>query len=940
MSNRVAAVLTSFFFSVVTARSVTKPASPNMPFAFVENRGQAASLVRYIGTGPEFKAWFEDHGVVLRHGKTTVKIVFEGRAAPAGVAPQASSVTISGTAISGTGISGTGISGTTISADDPIGARANFLYGNDPRHWQTDLPLFGRIHYAGIWPGVELTYRAEHGRLKAEYLIAPGADVERILLRFDGDPQIQGDGTLRVAGPSGDFVEDKPLLYQSIGGDQRKIAGGFQKVSGGCIGFWTAEYDHTRPLVIDPAILLSGYFGGSSEDNITAIGVDAVNNIVTAGWTSSNNLPASNGARAHYGGSVDAFVASFLPNGGGLNYCTYLGGSGDDRAFGLAIDSARNVYITGWTSSTNFPLIGAIQTRLGGTRDAFVTKLNAAGNALVYSTYLGGSGVDVGYAIALNATNSAVVVGDTTSTNLPVTPKVFQPALAGSQDAFVAMLSPSGSALTFATYLGGSGVDHASSLKVGPIGNIFIGGYTWSNNFPVLNSYQPKSGGGQDGFVTKLHPDGSALYWSTYLGGSGGSVGAPEEVNALCIDLLNNIVVGGTTSSANFPVTAGAFQSNLGGQTDGFISRFTNGGTLVQSTFLGGALSDGITALAVDFHGDPYVTGFTSSQDFPVQQPMQNINAGGMDTFVVKLNNTLSTTIFGTYLGGSGSDQGNAITVDNETSIIVAGQTSSGNFPVAGSLQNYSPTELTSFITKIAPNFTLGTAYGYQGQLAFTADPWRVASYAVSTVFGEATDLPIVGDWTGTGIKRIGIFRNGTWILDTNNDGVIDTGDQTISFGQAGDIPVVGDWRGTGRIALGLFRQGTFILDLSGHLTGVPTGLADASFTFGQAGDIPIVADWNGSGTAKVGVFLNGAWLVDYTGGRVVSGLNRSYTYGQAGDLPVVGDWDSSGNPPKIGIYRSGIWILDYDGDNVLTTPGLNEMLVGFGFAGYTPLVF
>ena len=159
-------------------------------------------------------------------------------------------------------------------------------------------------------------------------------------------------------------------------------------------------------------------------------------------------------------------------------------------------------------------------------------------------------------------------------------------------------------------------------------------------------------------------------------------------------------------------------------------------------------------------------------------------------------------------------------------------------------------------------------------------------------------------------------------------------------FGQAGDIPVVGDWRGTGHIALGLFRQGTFILDLGGHLSGVPTGLKDAKYSFGQGGDIPIVADWSGTGTTKVGVFRNGLWLVDYNGDRVFNGLDRSFVYGQAGDIPVVGDWDSSGNPPKIGIYRAGLWVLDYDGDDVWTVPGLNEMSLGFGFAGNTPLVF
>jgi hypothetical protein len=916
MSIRIVTAIAFLVFSGVAPGSSMGPGSPHMPFSFVENRGQADPSVRYIGTGPEFKAWFKDRGVVLRHGRTTVKILFEGGTASMDAIRRPVTAAI------------------RINAENPIGAKANYIFGSDPRRWQTDLPLYGSIRYAGIWPGVELTYKVDHGRLKAEYLAAAGARVEAILLRFEGDPQIHGDGTLWIHGPSGDFVEDKPLLYQSIRGERKEVAGGFQKSSNGSVGFWTAEYDHTQPLVIDPSILISGYFGGSSEDNITAVAIDSLNNVVTAGWTASSNLPASHGAQSRYAGSVDAFVASFLPNGGSLIYCTYLGGSGDDQALGLALDSARSVYITGFTQSTNFPVVGAFQGHLSGTRDAFVSKLNAAGSALIYSTYLGGSGVDTGYAIAVDPTNSATIVGDTTSTNLPVTSGVFQPKSGGGQDVFVARLPAAGTPLALLTYLGGNGLDHASSVFVAAGQGIKIGGYTWSNNFPTVLPTQPHSGGGQDGFVTRMLPNGQ-INFSTYLGGSG-----TDEVTAIVRDQLSNIIAAGTTSSANFPVTPGAFQTTFGGQTDGFVASFSSEGGLAYSTFLGGALSDGIDAMALDFHGDPYVTGFTSSQDFPVQNPFQNANAGGMDAFVVKLNNTLSSILFGTYLGGSGSDQGNAIAVDSETSIIVAGQTSSGNFPTAGSLQNYSPTILTSFITKIAPNFTLGVAYGYQGQLAFTADPWRVASYVASTVYGEATDLPIIGDWTGSGTKRIGIFRNGTWILDIDGNGVIDSSDKTVAFGQAGDIPVVGDWRGTGQIALGLFRHGTFILDLSGHLSGVPTGLSDATFSFGQAGDIPIVSDWNGSGTAKVGVFLNGVWLVDYTGGRVVSGLNRSYVYGEAGDIPVVGDWDSSGNPPKIGIYRAGLWILDYDGDNMLTVQGLNEMAVGFGFAGYTPLVF
>ena len=361
---------------------------------------------------------------------------------------------------------------------------------------------------------------------------------------------------------------------------------------------------------------------------------------------------------------------------------------------------------------------------------------------------------------------------------------------------------------------------------------------------------------------------------------------------------------------------------------------------LLQSTFLGGALADGINAIALDFHGNPYVTGFTASQDFPVQRPLQNTNPGLMDAFVVKFNPTLSSALFGTYLGGSGSDSGNAIAVDGQTSIFVSGQTSSGDFPVTGNGQNSMPSVLSSFVSKIGASFSMGVAYGVQGQMFFTTDPWHVAAYTQTALFGNATDLPVVGDWDGTGKKRIGAFRNGTWILDMTGNGTMDASNKTVSFGQAGDIPVVGDWRGTGRIALGLFRQGVFILDLSGHLTGVPTGQSDAVFTFGQGGDIPVAADWSGSGTAKVGVFRNGLWMVDYNGDHVYNNLDRSYIYGQAGDIPVVGDWDSSGNPAKIGVFRAGLWILDYDGDNAWTVPYVNEMALGFGFPGQIPVVF
>jgi hypothetical protein len=256
-----------------------------------------------------------------------------------------------------------------------------------------------------------------------------------------------------------------------------------------------------------------------------------------------------------------------------------------------------------------------------------------------------------------------------------------------------------------ASYLGGNGIDHASSVVLGPGNAIYIGGYTWSTNFPVLNPIQAHSGGGQDGFVTKIYQ--TAIVWSTYLGGSGGSNGAPEQVTSMAMDSANRLLVAGTTSSTNFPVTSGVFQSALSGISDGFIVRMGPSGRLLAATYLGGALAENITRAAVDFYGDVYVTGSTSSPDFPVQWPIQATSAGSMDAFIAKLDPTLGRLLFSTYLGGTGSTQANAIAVDNETSIIVAGQTNSPNYPVTGVMQNFLPSYLTSFITKIRPNFTL-----------------------------------------------------------------------------------------------------------------------------------------------------------------------------------------------------------------------------------------
>lgn len=283
--------------------------TPRIPFGFVENRGQAAPSILYIGMGADLKACFDSTGLLVQHGAASVRVEFAASSRNPVIEPL-----------------------------DETGASVNYLRGNDPSRWRTGVPLFGALRYRDVWPGIDILYRGDSGHLTAEYIIAPGADLSRIRLRFDGKANIADDESLTVHNHSGEITEAAPILYQTDStGERNVVAGNFKLLDASTVGF-DAAYDHSKPLVIDPPILFSGYFGGAAQQQITAVAVTWTNQIVVAGWTSSTNLPASNGARTTSGGGVDAFIAAFSPVGGQLIYCTYLGGSGDDRAFGVAVD--------------------------------------------------------------------------------------------------------------------------------------------------------------------------------------------------------------------------------------------------------------------------------------------------------------------------------------------------------------------------------------------------------------------------------------------------------------------------------------------------------------------------------------------------------------------------------------------------------------------------
>jgi roadblock/LC7 domain-containing protein len=403
------------------------------------------------------------------------------------------------------------------------------------------------------------------------------------------------------------------------------------------------------------ALVYSTYLGGSDFDAGHAIAVDASRNVYVTGTTGSADFPVTAGAfQTAIAGSYDVFVTKLNAAGSALVYSTYLGGTNYDEAGGLAVDASRNVYVTGTTVATNFPVTsGALQTALTGFSDAFVTKLNAAGSALVYSTYLGGSDSESAAGIALDTSGNVYVTGGTGSANFPVSSGAFQTAIAGPSGVFVTKVNAAGSALVYSTYLGGSNFDNVSSIALDSSGNVYVTGGTNSADFPVSSgAFQTTLAGASDVFVTKLNATGSALVYSTYLGGSEDENLYGETGYGIAIDSSGNAYIAGTTSSANFPVTADAFQIAYGGYSDAFVTELNAAGSaLVYSTYLGGSYGEIGLGIAVDsVHIDSgdrdsgdhdsvniYITGFTGSSDFPVTSRAFQPSLRTVDAFVTKL---------------------------------------------------------------------------------------------------------------------------------------------------------------------------------------------------------------------------------------------------------------------------------------------------------------
>ncbi|MEK7184151.1 MAG: SBBP repeat-containing protein, partial [Patescibacteria group bacterium] len=591
--------------------------------------------------------------------------------------------------------------------EDELPSKTNYFIGNDQSKWQSNIPNYQAILAENVYPGINLKYYGTNSQLEHDFIVAPGTDPSQIAFSFEGQNELTLDGNGNLVLKAGDdqLTMQAPVSYQDTDhGRRNAVTSSFNVAEDKTVRIALGNYDLTKPLVIDPVLIYSTYLGGSGSERGVGITVDASDNVYVMGFTGSTNFPTASPFQAASGGGTDVFVSKFNPTGSALVYSTYLGGSGADSGNGVVVDLSGAAYLTGETTSTNFPTSSPFQAANAGGTDTFVTKLNAAGSALTYSTYLGGTAFDKAFGIALDSSNNAYLAGTTNSSNFP-TSSPFQATPGGAGDVYVTKFNAAGSALTYSTYLGGSAFDTAYDLTVDTSGSAYITGYTLSGNFPTSSPFQAASGGAEDTFVTKFNAAGSALTYSTYLGGSG-----LESGEGVDVDSSGNAYIVGQTGSSNFP-TSSPFQAANAGGIDNYVTKLNAAGSaLTYSTYLGGSGTDYGLGVAVDTTGNAYTTGLTDSTNFPTSSAYQTSNGGSDDAFVTKLNAAGSALTYSTYLGGSASDFGMHVALSLDFDVYVAGQTSSTNFPTTSAFQSSNGGSSDAFVTLLTEHSVILSA--------------------------------------------------------------------------------------------------------------------------------------------------------------------------------------------------------------------------------------
>lgn len=617
----------------------------------------------------------------------------------------------------------------------PTEAVSHYLSGPDPSTWLTHVPTYEQVLVRDLYPGIDLLFLSRDGGLRYELIVHPGADARAAAFVYEGAsrPSLDGAGNIVLElGLGGQLVQKVPRVIQE-GTESSQIS--YHLAEDGSFAVEVKGYDEKKPVALEPELVFSTFFGGTGAEFLEDMDLDAKGNLYFAGWTNSLDFPVTPGVvqPAYGGGLTDVYVVKLRPDGWTVAYATYLGGSGTDQGLGLAVQRhTGHAFVTGETFSTDFPIVGALQSTRLGDSSAFVAELSEDGSSLIYSTYLGGASAPVlppqtrGTSIDVDDAGTAWVGGTTTSDALPTTPGVVQPVYAGGpEDGFVARIAPKGAAFDYLTYVGGSschppleidGNDDIDALAVDEHGNAVIGGVTRSHDLPVVDAFQPQhadlradcNGGGEpsfdtvfeDAFVGKLNASGTAYIYLSYLGGFDTAIES-DHAWGVVLDKAGNAYFAGRTNSPEFPITT-TLTPDATGFPRGFVTKISSKGAFLASITLGA--EDDVELFDVTLRKDRVVTiGTTRAAQVPVRDAVQSELSGPSDAVIFELTRDLAQLTFASYLGGSDDERGAAIVARPfSSSVYVGGWTTSPDFPLVNPLQSTLGGFRDAFIAELA----------------------------------------------------------------------------------------------------------------------------------------------------------------------------------------------------------------------------------------------
>jgi hypothetical protein len=722
-----------------------------LPLTFEANQGQAGSDIKFLSHGQGYTALLSAGGMVLSlRGSATTAAASTTQNATSRGSTSENSASQSSSAAARVQFALVGASrNPAVTGENQQSGKVNYFLGNDSTKWLTNVPIYGRVRYTNVYPGIDLVYYGSNQQLEYDFEVKPGADPQKIQFAIQGASQLQLDdeGNLVLSLGSGEIHFQSPIVYQQSGGQRTPVNGSYVVTDPTHIAFRLGSYDSTKPLVIDPVLSYSTYLGGSGADQSNGIVVDSNGNVYVAGYTNAVDFPVTTlGTLA--GNADHVFVAKLNSTGTSLIYADYIGGNSNDYGIALVLDSSNDVYVTGSTSSSNFPIVNAVQSQAPGPYTGFLSQISASGSSLLYSTYLGGSAFDQPTSIAIDSLGEVHVAGYTTSQNFPTVNAYQGTALANQAGAygtygFLTKFSANGSSLVYSTYLAGNtavqqpcgesqvlahpdGTGHGcypapysalSAVTVDGNGNAYVAGTTNTNNFPTTsNAYLNSNTTTQDaplGVVSKFSSAGG-LDYSTYFYGSSGD---PVGISAIAVDASGNAYITGTADSDDtFPLTSTS--TNIcDPNTYGFACSYaflaefnSTAATLLYSTFLGPNNYASPQALALDSNDNAYVLSSTSSSQYQTNNAIESYTSSS-DLLLVEIDPATSTQVFSSYLGGSGGDTPTGMALDTSSNIYVTGFTTSSDFPVTpGAFQNQFGGSTDGFIMKISQGSTLAVA--------------------------------------------------------------------------------------------------------------------------------------------------------------------------------------------------------------------------------------